>query len=231
MRQKVNNCYVFFPQRVISVDDKKVSGLFLGSDEVSSIIVEDGFDVIIKAQSEGKLKNNHHDSPSLMVFLNNNFGLSVFFDDNIKVLFCQSQIVGDKIRIIKAARMKEFSSDEQAQLLDYVAKNVGASKEAHERVEVDIDGDVRHVSYLDDFEVDGFFSASVTPYLEISSDLSMKITERTFSMVFLDITSGIVCKERYEIQQESAVNLASESAEEKSVKVSGLEAYFKKKSR
>ncbi len=223
MKLTVNNCRVFLPQRIVDIDDKELSGVYLGENEVSSVFIDYGFDKVVQAQSESNLSSNNQDTPSVVVLQSEDDRSYVIYDKTKKILFCQSYIEEGFVNIIKAGKTRSFTAEEKSECVEFIKSSLGAKKSAPEMVEVDLDGTNYTYGFESKIELSDYFNASVTPYLRIPCESIVGLTERAFSMVILDISSGIVCKERFDVNKDEDLEYNKEKEPEKKV---GLEAYF-----
>jgi hypothetical protein len=229
MNQKINGCHVFFPQRIVSVESKDVSGVYLGTKEVSSLTVNLGFDKIIEAQSESKLASNSQENPNLVVFQNHAGMTFVFFDKTKKILFCHSFLDNDNVYIVKNALKKEFSCDSKAEFLDYARTHLGKSLASSEIVQLDIDG---KVSLEDSYEhlsnTKAFLNASITPLLRFPHRLSVPISNRGLSMVVLDIKNKFLCIDCISVEDAIRKDISEKKNNKEAPISNGLEGYFNK---
>lgn len=226
MKYKVNDCSVFFPQRILSAQDKQISGVYLNESEVCNITVENGFDQILQSQSDGMLASNNQDNPLLIVFVHAQGKSQVINDRSKKILFCQSYLHDGHVHILKIAKKREFSADEGDSLSQFVTSNVGKNDKATENVEVDIDGKISHVGYGDKFNPNAFLHATATPYVRLPSKTLIGSSKRGYSMVVLDISEKLLCLERHDVSSDMAI--LTEGQDELMQKKVGLDAYYQK---
>jgi hypothetical protein len=229
MNQKINGCFVFFPQRVLSVESKEVSGVYLGTKEVSTLKVRSGFDKIMDAQSDSKLASNNQDNPLVVVFQNNDNSTFVIFDKSKKLLFCHSFLDNENVYIIKAALRKEFTSDSMDDFFEYANSHLGKAAQSSELIELDIDGNtslVDSISHLSN--IGNFFCASITPLLRFSHNINVAISNRGYSMVILDVQKKLLCVDCMAVDDviievvKGTVSVTNNPAK------NGLEGYFNK---
>lgn len=202
MNYTVNGCEVFLPQRVISIEDKTVSGVFLGLDEVVTIKISDNstFSAVLEAQSESKLSSNTAENTSVVLFINDNGLFSVFSDKTKKVLFCQSFTTNDSVYLVKIGLKKEFGLKSLSEFKAYAKKHIVKGNSSQEMVEIERDDFVSICSEHQQVEsVENFFLASVTPLVRFNHNLVMGISNRGYSMVILDIKQNLLCVARHDV--------------------------------
>jgi hypothetical protein len=226
MNYEINNHHIFFPQRIVSIEDGEVSGTYLGNDDIKTLKVERGFEHIIQAQSKSKLPSNNQDTPHVVVLHPIDGNPYVISEKTKKLLFCQSYTEDGFLFMMKAGKVKSFSLDEKDECEGYISSFL--QKDVPEDVEVNIDGTILKLSQGDDVSLPDFFNASVTPYLKFKYDSIFSLSERSFSLVILDTKDGLSCTERFVIKSSTAYEDKTPNNESEIKPSIGLEAYFLK---
>tara|TARA_B100001245_G_scaffold236697_1_gene230193 strand:- start:51519 stop:52211 length:693 start_codon:yes stop_codon:yes gene_type:complete len=226
MNYEINNHHIFFPQRIVSIEDGEVSGTYLGNDDIKTLKVGKGFEHIVQAQSQSKLPSNNQDTPHVVVLHPIDSNPYVISEKTKKLLFCQSYTEDGFLFMMKAGKAKSFSLDEKDECEGYVRSFL--QKDVPEDVEVNIDGSLLKLSQGDEVSLPDFLNASVTPYLKFKYDSIFSSSERCFSLVILDTKDGLSCIERFVIKPPTSSEAESANKESGLQTSVGLEAYFSK---
>jgi len=226
--QTVDGMRVFFPQRVLSVKEKTLSGVFLGTNDIDTLELNNDkqLEKVLELQSSGRLVDNNEDDPRLFIFISKDRKSFVFYDQKIKPLFCHSVVVEKELHILKASISQSFSSDDWQEAKDFAKTHISKDSSATMIALLDIDGNQELIRSHEELESvsENYLNLIITPVLIFPHSLSLNFSNLNKSLVFLSNTGGLKCIYRSDVSAQ-LTPVTSEQSENKKI---GLDAYFSK---
>ncbi len=211
---------IFIPQRVLSYEDKSVTGFFLGSEDKSIIEIKgDAMEDLMRLPIG---KNATNDFQSVVIQTGQD---DIVLGGIGKALIqCESKQTGNIVHVYKTSLVQDFDMPSGDKMKEFIIKNTHDVNDVNQKVQVDIDGTVVLVGSYDDLKLDGktYLNASVMPVLELESSNYVSVSKYGLSLLVLNLDK-FTCLERFELETDDKKGSGSAKEDKK---VLGIERYF-----
>lgn len=210
---------IFVPQRVLSYEDKTVTGFYLGSEKKNVIQVsEKNLECLMKLPVSKNLPNDF-----FCAVLRTDDDDAIVGGNDTSLLQCESKQIGNNVYIYKTSLVENFDTSNADKMKEFILKNTGIVNGVKQKVLVDIDNSQQLSSDYEDLSLDNksFLNAAVTPVLEVSCANSVSISSFSKSLLVMNY-SDFTCLERFEL-----VGGGDEDKSPREVEaIKGIERYF-----